>query len=396
MSFSNQPLSTQGRRPPPAWLFAIFILMGLVFFYFFFLRPAMKVLAARNWPQVPRVIESSSVGSHRGNKGGITYSVDITYSYRVGGRFHSSDRYGFMGGSSSGFAGKEAIVERYPAGSKAMCYVNPADPLDAVIERRFTNDMFFGLIPLAFTAAGAVGLKASRKKAAPSDAAIAWEPKVMRAVGDFRGVSTEAIEMRPAATPVAKLRTMLIFALFWNGFMSFFVFMVSGHGHIRQLPVPLMLFFSVFFLAGLALIAGVVKAFMALFNPKVHLRLKPGALKPGADFEVEWQIAGGSRRLSQLGITLECREEAVYPAGKQDGTAKEVCYRAELVNTAQREELGSGTAKGRTPDRAMHSLDTGRNRVIWTMRVKGKVPHWPGIEDEYPVVMLPERWKEAT
>ena len=251
MSFSNQPLSTQGRRPPPAWLFAILILFGLVFLYFFFLRPAMKVLAAQNWPQVPCVIESSSVGRHPGSKG-TTYSVDIIYSYRVGGRFHSADRYGFMGGSSSGFAGKEGIVERYPAGSRAMCYVNPADPLDAVIERGFTNDMFFGLIPLAFTVVGVVGLKASRKKAALSDAAIAWEPRVMREVGDFRGVSTEALEMRPAATPVAKLRTMLIFALFWNGFMSFFVFMVSGHGHIRQLPVPLMLFFSVFFLAGLA------------------------------------------------------------------------------------------------------------------------------------------------
>jgi hypothetical protein len=218
----------------------------------------------------------------------------------------------------------------------------------------------------------------------------------MRDLGDFRKVSTEALEMTPAATPAAKLRAILIFTLIWNAIVGAMFFGVLRNGGARHIEWPMPIFLWVFGLAGLALVGFTVRAVMELFNPKVHLRLKPGALKPGTDFEVEWQIPGGSGRLSQLGISLECREEAVYPAGKQDGIAKAVCYKAELVNTAKREELGSGTAKGRTPDRAMHSLDTGRNRIIWTMRVKGKVPHWPGIDDEYPVVMLPQGWKEAT
>ena len=49
--------------------------------------------------------------------------------------------------------------------------------------------------------------------------------------------------------------------------------------------------------------------------------------------------------------------------------------------------------KGKTPPRLMHSLDTGRNRVKWTIQVDGKVPRWPAIKDEYPVVMLPETWE---
>jgi hypothetical protein len=45
------------------------------------------------------------------------------------------------------------------------------------------------------------------------------------------------------------------------------------------------------------------------------------------------------------------------------------------------------------PKGLMHSLNTGRNRIAWVVRVTGKVPRWTGIKDEYPVVMLPECWK---
>ena len=164
MAFTNQPLSNQGRPPNARILFLIFFLFGGVMFYFFFMQPALRVMAARHWVERPCRIVSSEVGSHPGSKG-TTYSIDIVFRYMVGDRLFTSRRYGFMGGASSGYDGKEAVVSRYPVGSERLCYVNPANPPDAVLERGFTADMGFGAIPLVFMSIGAVGLVASKKKA---------------------------------------------------------------------------------------------------------------------------------------------------------------------------------------------------------------------------------------
>ena len=144
----------------------------------------------------------------------------------------------------------------------------------------------------------------------------------------------------------------------------------------------------------MVVIFAVIRAFMQLFDPRVHLRLKPGALKPGRDCTLEWSIPGGRERLAQLRITLECREEARYRSGKDDQTATAVCYRSELVNVQERTALAAGSVDLKLPNGLMHSLNTGRNKIVWTMRVEGKIPRWAGVKDEYPVTMLPECLKE--
>jgi hypothetical protein len=88
----------------------IFSLVGAGLLYGLTIHPALKVATARSWNEVPCEIVRSNVGQHRGSKGGTTYSVDITYSYRVEGREYRSDRYEFLGSSSSGYNGKAAVV----------------------------------------------------------------------------------------------------------------------------------------------------------------------------------------------------------------------------------------------------------------------------------------------
>ena len=79
-------------------------------------------------------------------------------AYRMNGGEYRANRYSFMGGSSSGYAGKQAIVSRYPPGAQVICYVDPTDPTQAVLERGFTPIMLLGLLPLLFIAAGLFGL----------------------------------------------------------------------------------------------------------------------------------------------------------------------------------------------------------------------------------------------
>jgi len=49
-------------------------------------------------------------------------------------------------------------VARYVRGTKTVCYVNPKDPSEAVMDRGMASATWFGLIPLVFVAIGAVGI----------------------------------------------------------------------------------------------------------------------------------------------------------------------------------------------------------------------------------------------
>jgi len=150
---SDQGLRTTGRSV--GVLFSlVFTVVGSVLLYTFLLRPCFKILSARHWPAVPCVILSSDVRSHRDSGHGATYSVNILYGYEFGGREFKANRYDFMGGSSSGSGAKYSIVAQHPPGSRTVCYVNPADPAEAVLKRGFTPTMWLGLIPFFVCAGG--------------------------------------------------------------------------------------------------------------------------------------------------------------------------------------------------------------------------------------------------
>src|SRR5688572_5548994 len=143
--------------------FGLFLLIGVVVFYFITLRPLIQVLSARSWVVTPCTVVSSRVQTHRGDDS-TTYRVDILYRYEVDGQEYRSSRYQFMGGSSSGHKSKAAIVAQYPVGAQRNCYVNPNNPSEAVLERSLTASMWFGAIPAVFVLVGAGGVTAMMRK----------------------------------------------------------------------------------------------------------------------------------------------------------------------------------------------------------------------------------------
>ena len=139
-----------------AAFFAVFLLAGAGF-SLFFVRPAMKVLAARSWQSTPCTIVSSEVRSHAGDDS-TTYSVDVLYTYTFNGREYKSNQYQFLGGSTGGYSEKERIVRRLPPLTRTLCYVNPEEPAEAVLNRDFSPAYAFGLVPLLFVAVGLGGI----------------------------------------------------------------------------------------------------------------------------------------------------------------------------------------------------------------------------------------------
>ncbi|HVE41949.1 MAG TPA: DUF3592 domain-containing protein [Planctomycetota bacterium] len=372
--------------------FTVFLIIGLLATLFLFVIPVAQILGARNWRATPCVIRSSEVGTHTGSKGGRTYSIDITYEYTVEEQRYVSSRYQFMPGSSSGYDGKKAVVDRLPPGTAATCYVDKRNPSDAVLERGFTGDLFFGLIPMIFALIGGGGLlgvfvfkgTVVRKKsrgAAPASVLVAAGPAA-------RGGGTT---LKPSASPVGRFGCSVLVALFWNGIVSVFFFQVAS-GWIKGEPDGCMTLFIIpFLLVGLGLIVFVLYSFLALFNPRPVLRVTPGSAALGDSVEVEWETSGNVDRIRSFSIVLEGREEATYRRGTSTSTDKSTFATIEVVRSPRGKDLRRGRVKVAIPADTMHSFKSSNNKFLWTFQVKGEIPRWPDVNEEFPFEVLPQR-----
>ena len=379
---SGSPLQAAGCL---AAFFGVFLLFGLGMSLFFAL-PALKVVKARSWREVPCTVLESKVGSHSG-KDSTTYSVDILYEYEAGGRMRRSNRYQFLGGSSGGSADKEAIVAANPPGTRRSCFVNPDDPDDAVMYRGASKTYLVALVPLLFAAAGAGGM--------------VWAFKIRkggpRVHGDparFARPASEAAAVAPGPVklatphPVAKIFGMLFLALFWNGITSVFVWKMIQEWKSGGKPFGLTCFLVPFVLVGLLLIFGVFYSFLAAFNPRPSLTLSSNAVPLGGSATLSWTFTGSVSRLSGMKVFLEGAEEARYRRGKSSHTDREVFAKIPVYESPGG-VAASGNAEVRIPADTMHSFSGGSNRIVWTLKLSGEIPRWPDVTESVEIEVTP-------
>ncbi len=381
-------------------VYSIFLLIGLGTFYAIVVRPVGQILAARGWLETPCVVVSSQVRSHSSDDG-PTYSVDILYTYAVNGKEYKSNRYQFMGGASSGYGSKAEIVNRHPPGAHTVCYVNPRDPTQAVLERRFTSGLFFGLIPLAFILAGGSGiffaLRAARRDKLMSPAQR-WLPKAARAsIKPKQAASripdplslTGPVILRPTASPSGKLIATIVAAAFWNGIISVFVYQVFRGWQSGRFEWFLTIFLIPFVLVGLVLIGAVGYFFLASFNPRPVLTVSSSAVPLGDTLSLQWRLNGRVEAVERLRIYLEGREEATYRRGTATSTDKEVFTTLELANVTAHHEKRAGECRAAIPVNSMHSFESANNKIVWALKVEGQIRRWPDVKEEFPLVILP-------
>jgi hypothetical protein len=93
--------------------------------------------AARDWPAAAGTITASDVEVHHGSRSSTT-KARLQYEYAVGGQKYVGHHYSFIEISSNG-PEADQVHERYPAGSRATVYYDPADPAQSVLERGVTD-----------------------------------------------------------------------------------------------------------------------------------------------------------------------------------------------------------------------------------------------------------------
>ena len=383
---SVQPTKTSSRQLSPGCLRLFFLPFGLVGAGIFFLltvRPALQVLAARAWAPTPCVVEASTVRALRGSKGGTSYRVETRYRYEFAGREYFSERYGFSEMASSGRASKARVVASLPPGTQTTCYVNPARPHEAVIERRFDPQMAVGAFGLMFFFVGALGIVfAKRLTQRRSDplASPAAEP------GDFTGAP---VVLAPAYTPVAKFLGILIFAILWNGILGAVAWFMFSADAVQKPPFFARAIVGVLLLFGVGMIGAVIYHLLALFNPRVQLTAAAARVPLGGELAFTWQVRGRAARLRKLRVSLEGREEATFRHGKNRTIEKRVFADIAAFETTDRDLIIQGSARVILPPGLMHTFKAHNNKIVWRLRVHGEVPHWPDVANEYPIHVAP-------
>ena len=391
----------QNGRKIAAWFCGLFFVIGVVASYFLILRPLLEVLSARNWVVTPCTIVSSRVQSHRGDDS-TTYRIDILYRYEFNGEEHQSNRYTFMGGSSSGYKRKAEIVRRYPAGMRSTCFVDPRQPQEAVLERGLTRDMWFGAIPVVFMLVGMGGLIGTlRAKGNANNPNAEPERVPLREITGIdpkwsaRGVADEDASgsrvLKPASSRLAAVIGIGVFALIWNG-LVWFVFL-PGTGVFKRGTHPVewvfFLFLLPFLAIGLVMIGMLFHQIMALFNPKAELTITPGAPRLGEPFVVSWRLTGRTHALRNLKIAVEGREEATYRRGTRTSTDRKVFLTLDAASVDDPARMLEGRANVPLPNDSMPSFQSTNNRIIWSLKVSGEIPRWADLKEEFVIDVRP-------
>ncbi len=408
---------------------SLFVLIGLGLLYPLFVRPLVRMQQAQHWPAVPCTILASSVQSHDSDDG-TTYSVDILFAYDYQHVTYRSNRYSFGSGSSSGHSGKQAIVQQYPVGSQHTCYVNPADPFEAVLHRGWTGMMWAGLIPLAFVifglGAGTAALVSLRRSRAGRDPLTLTQSIASRRPGP--GTMADPVPLVRSSEPIAARRRvaaedwlpplnldqpavfrakrrsalggaifLLIFGAFWNGitWMLLVRQVVEGWrdgptGLDLIFPLFLTLFAVPFVLVGLAVPAGFVYMLLKMFNPLPKVALGRAVVPLGGVLDVSWELLGKVDRVRQLTLTLEGAERATYRRGTDTTTDEHVFVSLPIAQADRdRGQPMSGRTSVKIPADTIHSFKSNNNQIVWRVRVHGEIRLWPDVSETFDIAVLP-------
>ena len=380
------PAKTLRGHKFPLFFWLAFLVIGSIVFFFIIVLPLIKTIQARDWKAVPCTIISSRV-QHHSSDDGTTYSVDILYAYEIDGREYKANRYTFLGGSSSGRKGKQKVVNQHPPGAKKICYVNPRDPTDAVLNRGLSPVMFFGLLPLVFVAIGIAGIRGTLRKARCGE--LPQSPDQSRK-GDSRPApQQQAVILEPKASPFVRFIGGFLVSGFWNGIVSLFVFHIiemwrTGDG----MKWFLTLFMIPFVLIGLGMIAFTIHSFFGLFSPRVRMRASHSPVAIGESVELSWEFAGRMDKVRDLQLRLEGRQERDEGSGKRRRTNTDVFYTADIAHFTNVNDVKSGTVLCTIPAGYTPTDTKGSDRIIWVIRLKAQVEMGADLNDEYPITVV--------
>ena len=261
------------------------------------------------------------------------------------------------------------------------------------------DEVWFGLIPLIFPLVGFAiiigGIRGLRRQRLERDGRLALstggQVANVHPTGDD-DLGSGPRELRPAQGRFAKLIGIGIITAIWNG-ITWTMLIVAILPELRAgeffawLPL---LFLSIFLLIGLILIGAFIHQLLALTNPRLRLTVSRW-VRPGEALELEWECLGNPARLTSLRLTLEGRESATYTRGTDTVTDTHCFARLVLATVDDPSAMLSGKTRLVLPADSVPTFIASRNKLEWVLCVRGTIPRWPDLSDDYPITVLPRK-----
>ena len=367
---------------------SVFLIVGLILFWFFLVRPVWLSSSAKSWPSTTGKITSAKLDVDTSGEG-TSYSAKFTYEYRVGGVLYENDQYNFLNVSGGRKSAKNRLAE-HPIHSETEIFYNPSDPQQSVMNRDLGWGIAFGFIPLIFVGIGSVVLFGVLRLGWGKTAKAATNPNLMsqstmasqnlaasanNASQDLDNAFDGPQKLKPETSRLATFFIVLVICLIFNG-----IAMAVGLGIVNNgFNIISMLVSAGFGLAGLGLLAGTLYCFLALFNPVIEIALNNGAVPLGEDLDIAWEVIGQASRFQKLTIKIQGQEEATYQQGTDTRTDTQVFKIIEVAETNQRDEFQFGTATVNIPLDTMHTFKSEHNEIKWSVVVHGDIPFWPDV-----------------
>jgi hypothetical protein len=128
---------------------------GTLGYAVFFGMPLLTGIASWGWTETRCAVVSSEVrprGKLRLSP--IAYWPDVVFCYELDGVTYRANTHNASFVGSPWYYGPRGIARRFPAGLTTTCFVNPANPGEAVLERTPSGTQWFGLYPLSLSLLG--------------------------------------------------------------------------------------------------------------------------------------------------------------------------------------------------------------------------------------------------
>lgn len=151
--------SLEPNRAGRLWLagMGVFLSMAGLLFTFVLWTSYQRAMETRHWVETPCRILSSVVLSDRPTPHSpMAYRLGLQYEYEFKGERRIGHKVKRVEGESPHKDGVEELAHDFPAGRKTVCFVNPAQPDEAILRHATKAALYTIWFPLLFVVGGGV------------------------------------------------------------------------------------------------------------------------------------------------------------------------------------------------------------------------------------------------
>lgn len=372
------------------WVGLMSLALSSSFILWIIVNPVRATMAAQLWRPTPcRVIESSIVEKthHQGN----SFEPHVLYSYEVNGREYKTSRFDLKESFSTSYSNLKSLLEPYQPGATNVCFVNPADPHEAVLNRGFHPDWFFGCFSIGYFALSLAitgqALFGGRQKVSQSGL-----PSLPNRAGESVRVSTHREALNKTILAALGMIACGVAAT------------LLGISTIRSLKdlhidlLPLLYLFAA--IAGAGWCGKQLILFgPQLFAPRPIIEVAPGVLALGEPFVLRWKFRSSTRRVASLEFVLAAREElkvkkvvgTIHGADEQETTEKRVVWTRPLFAIHEQGYFSEGEQTLTFPADVMHSFRSPKAKLGWWIQTIEKLEKGRTFDHEFEVIVMPQQ-----